>query len=175
VTNAGVVRDDATGAGHEARELHKARPARKDRLGRKASRVRDGAGECLLIRAARKKDTAARGRLGPADCSEALRRPAPRRALRSGMDERRAGGEGGCWESPGVEVEAAWVCRDPGLGEQPAPAVNFVLLLPPGRQARALRDRWVRKRNEPARPRSEEHTMACRTPAMEINGDVRAM
>jgi hypothetical protein len=175
VGNACVVRDDATGARHQASELHKARPARKDRLGREATRVRDCGRECLLVRATRQKHTTAGGRLGSGDRSEALGRPAPGRALRSGMDNRGAGGEGGYWEPPGVEIEAAWVCGDPTFGEQPAPAVNLVFLLLPRRQARALWDRWVRERYEPARPRREEHAMACRTTAMEIDCDVRAM
>jgi hypothetical protein len=95
VGNAGVVRDDATRASHQARELHKARPSRKHRLGREAGRVRDGSGECVLTDVASQKNPAAGGRLGPGDRGEALGRPAPGLALCSGMDERRAGGEGG--------------------------------------------------------------------------------
>ena len=60
MSDARVVHDNATGAGHEAGQLHEACPAREYGLSREAGRIRDGCGERSLFRPARQKDTAAR-------------------------------------------------------------------------------------------------------------------
>jgi len=175
VSDARIVHDNSTGAGHEAGQLHEACPASEYGLGREARRIRDGGGESSLFRSARQQDTAARSRLGSGDCGEALRRPAPSGAFSSGMNDRGAGERGRCREAPRVEAKAVWVGRNSALGQQPTPALNLVFLLAPFGQARAFSDRRMLERHEAAWPRLKKDAMARRTPSMEIDSHVRAV
>jgi hypothetical protein len=73
------------------------------------------------------------------------------------------------------ELEAPGIGRDPRVLQETAPAHDLVLVLAPPRAGGRLRDVGVVERKQPPRARCEEHAVALRPPAVEVDREVGAV
>ena len=168
----GVAADDAAGGRNERCQREQVRSPRQDRRPRQAAELRDVRRERNFLSASRDDHAAAGLALDARDFGEALRRPPPRLARRSGVNQCGAAERGRHRHRRGVEVQVDRICRHAAFRQHPAPPRHFVLVEPPCRPGGALAYGSIGEGDQSPWSRRKQYAMALGSLAVKVDGDV---
>jgi len=115
--DARVAADDAIGGRNKRGEAQETHPTRQHARSADATQLGDARGEREFLPVSGHDHRSACFPFGPRDCGEAFRRPAPRLAGRSRMDQTRTAEAGGHGARRWVEVEVGRISRNAALGQ----------------------------------------------------------
>jgi len=170
--DAGVAADDTAGGRNERCQPEQVGSAREDSRAREAAEFRDVRRERTFLSASRDDHAAAGLALDARDFGEALRRPPPRLARGSGVDQCRAAEPGRHRHRRGVEVEVGRICRHAAFRQHPAPPRHFVFVEPPFRPGGALAYGSIGEGDQSPWSRRKQYAMALGSFAVKVDGDV---